>query len=37
MSLTLPIEHIRALGWKDKQKVVVTRRGSKLVIEDWKE
>lgn len=23
MSLTLPIEHIRALGWKDKQKVEV--------------
>lgn len=37
MSLTLPIEHIRALGWKDKQKVIVTRRGSKLIIEDWRE
>lgn len=37
MSLTLPIEHVRALGWKDKQKVVVTRRGSKLIVEDWKE
>lgn len=37
MSLTLPIEYIRALGWKDKQKVVVRKQGSKLVIEDWKE
>jgi len=25
------------VGRKDKQKGVVTRRGSKLVIEDWKE
>lgn len=37
MSLTLPIEYIRALGWRDKQKVVVKKQGSKLVIEDWKE
>ncbi len=36
MSVTLPIELVRELGWKEKQKVVVTKRGEKLVIEDWK-
>ncbi len=36
ISLTLPIEYVRELGWKDKQKVVVSKRGKKLVIEDWK-
>ncbi len=36
ISLTLPIEYIRELGWKDKQKVVVSKRGTKLIIEDWK-
>jgi bifunctional DNA-binding transcriptional regulator/antitoxin component of YhaV-PrlF toxin-antitoxin module len=36
MSVTLPIELVRELGWKEKQKVVVTKRGEKLMIEDWK-
>jgi len=34
--LTLPIEYVRELGWKDKQKVVVAKHGKKLIIEDWK-
>ena len=34
--LTLPIEYIRKLKWKEKQKVVVKLKGSKLVISDWK-
>lgn len=37
VSVTLPIEYVRELGWRDKQKVVVTKQGQKLVIEDWKE
>lgn len=36
IGLTLPIEMIRELGWKEKQKVVVKKSGSKLIIEDWK-
>ncbi len=35
VSITLPIEYIRELGWKDRQKVIVKKQGDKLVIEDW--
>lgn len=34
--VTLPIEVVRELKWKDKQKLVVRRNGKKIVIEDWK-
>ena len=34
--VTLPIELIRALRWRDKQKVVVTKRGKELIIKDFK-
>jgi antitoxin component of MazEF toxin-antitoxin module len=37
MAVTLPIELMRELKWREKQKVVVTKRGNKLIIEDWKE
>ncbi len=36
ISITLPIEHVRELGWREKQKVMVTKRGKSLVITDWK-
>ena len=36
VALTLPIEYIRKLKWKEKQKVVVKLKGSKLIISDWK-
>lgn len=35
--VSLPVEDVEALKWREKQKVVVTRRGSRLIIEDWKE
>lgn len=35
-SVTLPIEMIRNLKWREHQKVVVTQKGKKLIIEDWK-
>jgi bifunctional DNA-binding transcriptional regulator/antitoxin component of YhaV-PrlF toxin-antitoxin module len=35
--ITLPIGLMRALGWRKGQKVIVKRRGSKLLVEDWKE
>lgn len=37
MSITLPIEFIRRLKWRDGQKVVASLKGKKIVIEDWKE
>lgn len=36
-SITLPIEMVRKLGWRERQKVVVTMRGKKLSIQDWEE
>jgi hypothetical protein len=36
VSLTIPIEIIRKLRWKGKQKGVVTQKGQKITIEDWK-
>lgn len=35
-AVTLPIEIVRELGWKTKQKVVVRKSGNKIIIEDWK-
>lgn len=36
ISVTLPIEFIRELKWRDKQKVTVKKSGKRLIIEDWK-
>ncbi len=36
IGVTLPIEMIRDLGWREKQKVVVTRVRGGLMIRDWK-
>lgn len=35
-SVTLPIEIIRELKWKMKQKVVVEKKGKTIIIKDWK-
>lgn len=35
LGLTLPIEVVQELGWKEKQKVKVTRKGRHLIIKDW--
>ncbi len=34
-AITLPIEMIRELKWREKQKVVVKKQGEKLIIVDW--
>ena len=35
--ITLPIELIRALGWRSRQKLTVKAvKGKKLVVKDWK-
>lgn len=36
-SMTLPIELVKSLKWREKQKVIVRKVGDKLIIEDWKE
>ena len=36
-TVTLPIEFIRELKWRDRQKVVVEKKGKTLVIKDWEE
>ena len=33
--VTLPIEVIRTLKWRDGQKLVVKKSRNKIVIEDW--
>jgi len=34
--ITLPIEMVRSLRWRERQKLVVKKRGKKITIEDWK-
>lgn len=34
--LTLPVRIIRELKWRERQKVIVKRRGKRIIIEDWK-
>lgn len=37
LAVTIPIEIIREFGWKERQKVVVKKFGSKkVIISDWK-
>jgi len=36
IGLTLPIEIVRELKWREKQKVVVKKRGKSIIISDWK-
>ena len=36
ITVTIPIDIVRGLGWKSKQKVVLKRKGDKVTIEDWK-
>ena len=35
IGLTLPIEIVRELKWRKKQKVVVKKRGKSIIISDW--
>jgi len=34
--VTLPIEYVKALKWKEKQKLIVELSSDKIVIKDWK-
>jgi antitoxin component of MazEF toxin-antitoxin module len=35
-TVTLPADLLRELAWKEKQKVVVKKRGTAILIELWK-
>ena len=35
LAVTLPLEFIRTLKWKERQRVVVTLKGKKLIVEDY--
>ena len=34
--ISIPVNLIRDLEWKERRKVVVSKRGAGLVISDWK-
>ena len=34
--VTMPIEMVKKLGWKERQKLVLKMSGKKITIEDWK-
>jgi antitoxin component of MazEF toxin-antitoxin module len=36
IGLILPIEIVKSLKWKEKQKVVVKLKGKEIIIKDWK-
>lgn len=35
-AVTIPVEFIRKLGWKEKQKIVLILKGRHLLIKDWR-
>ena len=37
LAVTLPRDFIVELGWREKQKVVVKKKGKNLIIFDWPE
>jgi len=36
LGVTIPIDIVRDLRWKERQKVVVEKRGKTILIKDWK-
>jgi len=37
LGITLPVEFLDELGWREKQRVVVKRIKGGVVIRDWRE
>ena len=35
-AITLPIELVKELNWRETQKLVVEKKGNNLIISDWK-
>ncbi len=36
IAVSLPIEFVKELGWREKQKVTATRVHGGIMIKDWK-
>ena len=36
LGVTLPVEDLRSLGWKEKQKVTVKKVRGGFLVKDWK-
>lgn len=36
LAVTIPVEMIKSLDWKEKQRVVVKRVAGGVLIKDWK-
>ncbi|HBB49323.1 TPA: hypothetical protein DEQ22_00805 [Candidatus Nomurabacteria bacterium] len=34
-SVSIPVEFLKKLGWKERRKVVVKLRGKTLTVKDW--
>ncbi len=34
-AVVIPKELIIELGWRERQKVVLSRRGKKIIVADW--
>jgi len=34
-AITIPIEMMRELGWRERQRVVVEKKGDRITIKDW--
>ena len=34
-TITIPLEYVKKLNWRAKQKLEVTLRGDKITIKDW--
>lgn len=35
LGITFPIDLIRKLGWRSRQKLTVTPKGKKLIVKNW--
>jgi len=35
-SVVLPMDMVKKLGWKERQKIVLSLRGKAITIKDWK-
>jgi len=36
LSVTIPVDIVRKLGWKERQKVIVKKAGPGISVKDWK-
>jgi len=36
LNITLPVEFLAKLGWREGQKVKVSQKGKSIIIRDWK-